>query len=96
MAFGLTGAPGTFQLAMNSTLSPFLRKFVLVFFDDILIYSKTFEEHVTHVRLVLELLQRDHWKVKLSKCTFAQRQIQYLGHVISENGVGTDPKNGCR
>jgi hypothetical protein len=92
MAFGLTGAPGTFQLAMNSTLAPYLRKFVLVFFDDILIYSRSYAEHVSHLRLVLELLQKDRWHIKLSKCTFAQRRIHYLGHVISDNGVGTDPQ----
>lgn len=91
MAFRLTGAPGTFQFTMNSTLSPYLRKFVLVFFDDILIYSRTFEEHLIHLKLVLELLVKDHWLVKLSKCSFAQRQISYLGHTISEQGVGTDP-----
>jgi hypothetical protein len=92
MAFGLTGAPGTFQEAVNSTLSPCLRKFVLVFFDDILIYSATYADHLLHIKLVFELLAQDKWKIKLSKCTFAQRQISYLGHVISEHGVGTDPK----
>ena len=91
MAFGLSGAPATFQKAMNTTLHPLLRKCVLVFFDDILIYSRTYEEHLTHVKLVLELLVRDNWKVKLSKCVFAQRKISYLGHVISEAGVATDP-----
>jgi hypothetical protein len=91
LAFGLTGAPGTFQQAMDSTLAPCLRKFVLVFFDDILIYSSTYEEHVVHVRTVFELLAKDQWKIKLSKCTFAQREIHYLGHIISEKGVGTDP-----
>lgn len=91
MAFRLTGAPGTFQSAMNSTLAPYLRKFVLVFFDDILIYSKSYDEHFIQLRLVLELLVKDQWLVKLSKCSFAQRQIRYLGHVISEQGVGTDP-----
>jgi hypothetical protein len=92
LAFGLTGAPGTFQEAVNSTLSPCLRKFVLVFFDDILIYSATYADHLLHIKLVFELLAQDKWKIKLSKCTFAQRQINYLGHVISEHGVGTDPK----
>lgn len=91
MAFGLSGAPATFLKAMNTTLGPVLRKFVLVFFDDILIYSHSFEEHVQHVRTVLELLARDQWQVKLSKCVFAQRQLRYLGHVISEHGVTTDP-----
>lgn len=91
MAFGLTGAPATFLKAMNTTLAPLLRKCVLVFFDDILIYSHSFEEHVQHVRAVFELLQRDQWQVKLSKCVFAQRQLRYLGHVISEAWVATDP-----
>ncbi|CAO2169428.1 unnamed protein product [Urochloa humidicola] len=91
MAFGLTGAPGTFQEAMNTTLAPYLRKFVLVFFDDILIYSASYEDHLLHIKLVFELLLKDHWKIKLSKCAFAQRQINYLGHTISEKGVGTDP-----
>jgi ribonuclease HI len=91
MAFGLTGAPGFFQDAMNTTLQPVLRVFVLVFFDDILIYSKTYAEHIQHIKTVFELLQKDHWKVKLSKCKFAQRKISYLGFVISEQGVATDP-----
>lgn len=91
MAFGLTGAPGTFQYAMNTTLAPYLRKIVLVFFYDILIYSPMFEQHVEHIRLVFELLQADQWKIKLSKCSFSQRQVAYLGHVISGSGVATDP-----
>lgn len=91
LAFRLTGAPGTFQSAMNTTLSPYLRKFVLVFFDDILIYSRTFEEHLLHLRLVFELLARDQWLVKRSKCSFAQCEIRYSGHVLSERGVSTDP-----
>lgn len=86
MAFGLSGGPATFQKAMNTTLHPLLRKCVLVFFDDILIYSKTYEDHLEHVRLVLQLLLQDQWKVKLSKCTFAQRKVAYLGHVISARG----------
>lgn len=92
MAFGLCGAPGTFQGAMNTTLASLWRKCVLVFFDDILVYSATFEEHIVHLKQVLELLLQDHWSVKLSKCTFAQQQISYLGHVISAHGVSTNPK----
>lgn len=90
MAFGLSGAPGTFQGAMNTNLSPLLRRCVIVFFDDILIYSKTFEDHLVHLKEVLTLLQQDQWYVKLSRCKFAQREISYLGHVISEAGVSTD------
>jgi hypothetical protein len=56
-----------------------------------LIYSASFEEHIEHIRIVFQLLSKDQWKIKLSKCSFAQRQIAYLGHVISEKGVGTDP-----
>jgi hypothetical protein len=90
MAFGLTGAPGTFQKAMNTTLSPLLRKCVLVFFDDILVYNSSFESHLQHLQMVLELLAAENWKIKLSKCSFAQNQISYLGHLISSQGVATD------
>lgn len=72
MSFDLTGAPATFQKAMNDTLASILRKFALVFFDDILIYSQNLEQHVQHLKEVLQLLSAHHWKVKLSKCSFAQ------------------------
>jgi hypothetical protein len=91
MAFGLTGAPATFQGAMNSTLKPLLRKCALVFFDDILVYSDTWDNHLMHLDWVLQLLHQDHWQVKLSKCSFAKQKIAYLGHVISKDGVSTDP-----
>lgn len=71
MPFGLTGAPGTFQKATNHTLAPLLRKCVLVFFDDILVYSQTFEDHIQHLTQVFQLLDKEQWKVKLSKCSFA-------------------------
>lgn len=90
MSFGLCGAPASFQDAMNSTLKPLLRNCVLVFFDDILVYSNTFEDHITHLRAVLQLLAKDKWQVKLSKCSFAQRQISYLGHIVSAEGISTD------
>lgn len=91
MAFGLTGAPNTFQGAMNTTLFPLLRKCTLVFFDDILVYSRTLEEHLQHLRQVFTMLAQDQWKVKFSKCRFAQQSITYLGHVVSGQGVSTDP-----
>jgi hypothetical protein len=91
MAFGLTGAPGTFQKAMNSTLAPLLRKCVLIFFDDILIYNSCFLDHVKHLEQVLPLLAKDQWKIKRSKCSFAQNEVAYLGQVISQHGVAIDP-----
>lgn len=91
MAFGLTRAPNTLQGAMNTTLHPLLRKCVLVFFDDILIYSRTLEEHIVHLQQVLALLEKDGWLLKMSKCHFAKQEIAYLGHVISAKGISTDP-----
>jgi hypothetical protein len=91
MAFGLTGAPVTFQGAMNDTLAPGLRKFVVVFFDDILVYSATFEEHVVHLTQVFQWLLRDKWNLKMSKCSFVQRSMSYLDHVVSAHGVAIDP-----
>jgi hypothetical protein len=92
MPYGLTGAPATFQGVMNEVLAPSLRKFVLVFIDDILIYSKTLKEHVEHVRQVFQLLQTNQLRVKKSKCAFARKELSYLGHVISGAGVSTDPQ----
>jgi hypothetical protein len=91
MPFGLAGAPATFLGAMNNTLQPLLRKCVVVFFDDILVYSPSLPEHVQHLKAVLQLLSRDQWQVKLTKCSFGQQQITYLGHVINAQGVSSDP-----
>lgn len=76
---------------MNQLLQPFLRKFVLVFLDDILIYSATREEHIQHIQEVLETLRANQFYLKASKCTFAQSSLEYLGHIISDKGVATDP-----
>jgi len=76
---------------MNDILSPFLRKFVIVFLDDILIYSTDLEAHVQHVRTVFDQLRQHQLFLKLSKCSFAQSQLDYLGHIISAAGVSTDP-----
>jgi hypothetical protein len=92
MPFGLCNAPATFQSLMNEVLRPFLRRFALVFFDDILIYSKTFAEHIQHVRAVLTILQQHQLIAKRSKCAFRESSIAYLGHVISAQGVAMDPE----
>lgn len=90
MPFGLSNAPSTFQALMNEVFKPHLRQFVLVFFDDILIYSKTWDDHLTHIGIVFELLRAHNLYVKRSKCSFGETQVAYLGHVVSETGVAAD------
>jgi len=91
IAFGLCNAPATFQALMNDVLHPFLRRFVLVFFDDILIYSKSWADHLRHLRAVLDELRRHQLFVKRTKCSFGASSVAYLGHVISAAGVAMDP-----
>ncbi|GJT91560.1 ty3-gypsy retrotransposon protein [Tanacetum coccineum] len=91
MPFGLTNAPSTFQSAMNDLFRPVLRKFVLVFFDDILVYSDSIQTHYDHLRFVFQTLIENHYHAKASKCVFAVRSIPFLGHIISAEGVQADP-----
>jgi hypothetical protein len=91
LPFGLRNAPGVFMSLMNGVFREYLDKFVQVFIDDILIYSRTMEEHDEHLRLVLQCLQENKLYGKMSKCSFYQSRIHYLGHVISGEGIAVDP-----
>jgi hypothetical protein len=90
MPFGLTNTPATFQALMNDVLHDFIRHFVLVFFDDILIYSDSWSSHLQHVRAVLQRLRNHNLAVKRSKCSFGTTIVAYLGHVITAQGVAMD------
>lgn len=91
MPFRLTNAPATFQALMNQIFGKLLRKCVLDFFDDILIYSRDLREHEQHLRIVLNILRSHKLFAKRSKCTFAVGSIEYLGHIVSGEGVATKP-----
>ncbi|KAI3514654.1 hypothetical protein L1887_13250 [Cichorium endivia] len=91
MPFGLTNAPAAFMDLMNRVCKPFLDKFVIVFIDDILIYSKSEAEHKEHLKMVLETLKREKLYAKLSKCEFWIGEVQFLGHVVNKDGIKVDP-----
>ena len=105
LPFGLTNAPATFQAAMNKVFAPNkydaygnidplaeLSDFVVVFIDDILIFSKSAEEHLEHVRRVMQVLRDNKILIKASKCSWGQEELPYLGHIVSKDGIKVDPK----
>nr|GEW63914.1 reverse transcriptase [Tanacetum cinerariifolium] len=91
MPFGLTNAPVVFMDAMNRVFHKYLEKFVIVFINDILVYSKTREEHEDHLRIVLEILRQKKLYAKFSKCDFWLGQVAFLGHTVSADGITMDP-----
>ncbi|GBG82456.1 hypothetical protein CBR_g34833 [Chara braunii] len=90
MPFGLTNAPATFQRAMNDIFRDILEQYILIYPDDILVYSRTLEEHLRHLRDVLDRLRRHGFYAKLSKCRFAQHKVDFLGHYVSDQGLHMD------
>jgi hypothetical protein len=91
MPFGLTNAPSYFMNMMNKVFMEFLDKFVMVFIDDILIYSKSNEEHEKDLRLVMEKLREHKLYAKFSKCEFWLKEVAFLGHIVSKKGIAVDP-----
>ena len=92
MPFGLKNAPPTFQRMMNEILKDWLDEFVVVYIDDIMIYSKTFEEHLEHIEKILKKLREVNLMLKLSKCKWGERNIEFLGHVVGNDGLKPDPR----
>lgn len=91
MSFGLTNAPACFMETMNSMLHPYLDNFVVIFIDDIVIYSKTEEDHARHLRIVLETVRQHKFYAKLKKCEFWLSEVGFLGHIINQHGISVDP-----
>lgn len=91
MPFGLTNASAIFHNLMNDIFKPYLQKFILVFFDEILVYSQSWEDHLSHLHTTFELLKHHYLFVKKQKCAFDQSRVEYLGHIVSGNGVEAYP-----
>lgn len=87
LAFGLTNGPATFSAGMNEDFGEFLDEFLIIYLDDLLIYSKTWEEHIMHVRKVLQRLRERMWYAKPEKCEFAVNSVEFLGFIVGDKGI---------
>ena len=92
MPFRLTNAPAAFMDLMHRVFQSYLDQFVVVFVDDILIYSQSEEEHEDHLRIILQVLREHHLYAKFSKCEFWLTEVRFLGHLVSASGVSVDPE----
>ena len=93
MPFELCNAPATFQRLMNKILRPYISKFVKVYLDNVIIYSRSREEHIKHVRAVLQKIREANLKLKPSKCKWFEQKLTFVGHRIGINGIRPDPRN---
>src|SRR6185369_7928272 len=91
MPFGLCNAPATFQRLMDEVLRGHLWKFVMVYLDDVIIYSDTFEQHLEHLRVIFDRLEDAGLKLNPDKCSFVRKELEFLGHIVSNKGIRTDP-----
>ena len=92
MPFGLTNAPAVFMDLMNRVFRDFLDWFVIVFIDDILVYSRSYEDHEQHLRLVLQRLREKRLYAKFTKCSFWLNEVSFLGHIVNQDGISVDPE----
>jgi hypothetical protein len=93
MPFGLTNAPANFMSLMDDVLKPFTKSFVVLYLDDILIFSRTWDEYMRHIQQVLSTLRKHKLYANLEKCSFGMNMVQYLGYIVDENEVHVDPAN---